>query len=169
VREFQIQLFNKIWKRSYSYEIAVVVENGPNSRSANCILWIALVYYHACTLQSEAIRNFVLHVYGDLTIMFSDCFIIFISVTEVFVVHGSHCKDCEDAVLSVVTYLNLTGLCKCSIDLCSLPKEWSPGMTQYYENKIAECQKVIVLFTVNENCECEDSVKGKEGAERIGV
>jgi hypothetical protein len=86
----------------------------------------------------------------------------FISVTEVFIAHGSHCKDCEDAVLSVVTYLNLTGLCKCSIDLCSLPKEWSPGMSQYYENKIAECQKVIVLFTVNENCECEDNIKGKE-------
>jgi len=90
-------------------------------------------------------------------------------VTEVFVVHGSHCKDCEDAVLSVVTYLNLTGLCKCSIDLCSLPREWSRGMTQYYENKIAECQKVIIMFTVNKNCECEDNVKGKEGAISIAI
>ena len=88
----------------------------------------------------------------------------FISVTEVFIAHGSHCKDCEDAVLSVATYLNMTGHCKCFLDLCSLPKEWSPGMTQYYENQIAKCQKVIVLFTVNEIHELEENVKGKEGA-----
>ena len=87
-------------------------------------------------------------------------------MTDVFVVHGSHCKDCDDAVLSVVTYLKLTGLCNCSIDLCALPSEWSRGKTQYYENKIAECEKVIIVFTVNKNCECECevNVKGEEGA-----
>ncbi|XP_028401251.1 uncharacterized protein LOC114524306 [Dendronephthya gigantea] len=82
-------------------------------------------------------------------------------VTEVFIAHASHCKDCDDAVLSVATYLNMTGHCKCSLDLCSLPKEWSPGMTQYYENQISKCPKVIVLFTVNKNHECEDTIKAR--------
>ena len=86
-----------------------------------------------------------------------------ISVTEVFIAHGSHCKDCEDAVLSVATYLDTTGLCKCIPNLRSLPKEWSPSKTQYYENQIEKCQKVIVLFTVNENHEFEDNIKGKDG------
>lgn len=82
-------------------------------------------------------------------------------MTEVFIAHASHCKDCDDAVLSVATYLNMTGHCKCSLDLCSLPKEWSPGMTQYYENQISKCPKVIVLFTVNKNHDCEDTIKGQ--------
>lgn len=85
-----------------------------------------------------------------------------ISVTEVFIVHGSHCKDCEDTVLSVATYLNMTGHCKCFLDLCSLPKEWSPGMTQYYENQISKREKVIVLFTVKENHQLQNNMNGKK-------
>ena len=83
-------------------------------------------------------------------------------MTKVFIAHSSHCKDCEDAVISVATYLNMTGHCKCSLDLSSAPKEWSTGMAQYYENQIAKCQKVIVFFTVNENWECADNTKGKK-------
>ena len=81
-------------------------------------------------------------------------------MTEVFIAHGSHCKDCDDAVLSVATYLNMTGYCKCFLDLCTLPKEWSSGMTQYYEDQIAKRQKVIIMFTGDKNEECEDNVKG---------
>lgn len=82
-------------------------------------------------------------------------------MTEVFIAHASHCKDCDDAVLSVATYLNMTGHCKCYLDLCSLPKEWSTGTTQYYENHIAQCPRVIVLFTVDEKDKCEESIKCK--------
>ena len=80
-------------------------------------------------------------------------------MTEVFIAHGSHCKDCEDAVLSVATYLNATGYCECFLDMCALPTEWSPGTTQYCENRFAKCQKVIVMFTVNEKDKCMESRK----------
>lgn len=87
---------------------------------------------------------------------------MFILVTEIFIAHGSHCRDCEDVVLSVATYFNMTGYCKCFLDLCSLPEEWSRGMTQYYENQIAKRQKVIILFTINESEECKENIKGKK-------
>lgn len=82
-------------------------------------------------------------------------------VTEIFIAHGSHCRDCEDVVLSVAAYFNTTGYCKCFLDLCSLPEEWSAGMTQYYENQITKRQKVIILFTANESEECKENIKGR--------
>ena len=82
-------------------------------------------------------------------------------VTEVFIAHSSHCRECEDVALSVATYLNLTGHCKCFLDLCSLPKEWSPGRTQYYENEIEKRQKVIILCTMNEDQENQEKPGGE--------
>ena len=92
----------------------------------------------------------------------------FISVTEIFIACASHCKDCEDAVLSVATYLNMTSHCKCFLDLCSLPKEWSSSMAEYFENQIAKCQKVVVLFTVSGSIETEDDVRGKKKLAQCG-
>ena len=51
----------------------------------------------------------------------------------------------------MATYLNLTGRCNSFLDLCSLPKEWSSGTTQYYENEIMKREKVIILCTINED------------------
>ncbi|XP_046854195.1 uncharacterized protein LOC124447329 isoform X2 [Xenia sp. Carnegie-2017] len=82
-------------------------------------------------------------------------------VTKVFIIHGSHCEGCEDVAIALATYLNLTGYCECSLDLCAHPNDWSQGTMQYYENSIAVCSKVIVLFTVNKNLQWDDGVKAR--------
>ena len=81
-----------------------------------------------------------------------------------YIAHGGHCTKCDDIALAFVTYLSLTGRCKCFVDFCASPKEFSSGVTKYYEHQIKRRKKVIVLCTTNEDeLERNDDQENPEG------